>query len=254
VGKHGQLQEWLEDYDEAIPNHRHTSHLVSLYASEQITPRRTPELARAARVTIDRRLNRPDWEDVEWSRGNMINFFARLGDGDKAHESVLGLLRKLTDTNLFTFSAAGIAGAQDNIFVVDGNSAATAGIAEMLLQSHEGEIKLLPALPKAWPAGHFRGLRARGGLEIDAAWQAGRATAATLRTPPVDATSSSRGPKAAGAPLLRVQLRPPPGQTVQAVRCQGQAMPIQPAADWAVSFDAQPKQEYQVEFGTAASR
>jgi alpha-L-fucosidase 2 len=181
VGKNGQLREWLEDFDEAIPNHRHTSHLISLYPSGQITVNGTPELAQAARVTIERRTTRPDWEDVEWSRGNMINFHARLADGDKAYESVLGLLRKLTDKNLLTFSVGGIAGAPENIFVVDGNSAGTAGIAEMLLQSHGGEIRLLPALPKAWPSGEVTGLRARGGYDVDIAWRDGRMTAGTIR-------------------------------------------------------------------------
>jgi alpha-L-fucosidase 2 len=183
VGKHGQLMEWLEDFEEAAPNHRHTTHLIALFPSDQITPRTTPDLAQAARVTLQRRLSRPDWEDVEWSRANLISFFARLGDGNEAHKHLLGLLREDTDANLLTFSRGGIAGAPENIFCVDGNSAGAAGIAELLLQSHAGLIELLPALPKAWANGSVKGLKARGNVTVDMTWKDGKLVGHRLTSP-----------------------------------------------------------------------
>lgn len=181
IGKYGQLQEWHNDYEEAVPNHRHTSHLCALHPFSQITRREHPALADAARVSIERRMDRPDFEDVEWSRANAVNYYARLGDGERAHESVLMMLTKLCDKNLMSMSLSGIAGAAENTYSFDGNPATTAGIAEMLLQSVDGVLDLLPALPRAWPRGEIRGLRARGGFTVDVAWNDMRLTEAVVR-------------------------------------------------------------------------
>lgn len=181
IGANGGVQEWFEDYEEAHPNHRHTTHLLSLYPYSQITLDKTPELAKAARITIEKRLAAKDWEDTEWSRANMICFYARLKDPIKAYKSVVQLLGKLSRENMFTVSPAGIAGAGEDIFAFDGNTAGAAGIAEMLLQSHDNNIELLPCLPKEWKDGSFRGLCARGGIEIDASWENARIKNAALK-------------------------------------------------------------------------
>jgi alpha-L-fucosidase 2 len=203
IGRHGQLQEWLHDFDEAEPNHRHTSHLTALYPEHQISPDATPELARAAEVTIERRMNSPRWEQSEWGRANLIAYYARLLKPEDAHKQLIGLIANAADDNLLTFSSAGVAGATQNIFSLDGNTAGTAGIAEMLLQSHAGAIVLLPSLPSAWSAGSFRGLCTHGGYRVDVAWRGGGLVSARI-------VSARRGKVSVryGAETISLQLMP----------------------------------------------
>ncbi|MDV9169977.1 glycoside hydrolase family 95 protein [Streptomyces sp. W16] len=181
IGRHGQLQEWLHDHEEAEPSHRHTSHLSALFPERQITPRDTPDLARAAEVTIARRQQAPGWEQTEWVEANFTVYFARLLNGNAALKHLTRLIADASEANLMTFSAGGVAGATQNIYSFDGNAGGTAGIAEMLLQSDGRDVELLPALPAAWPEGSVCGLRARGGLTVDIRWQDGQLEAARIR-------------------------------------------------------------------------
>lgn len=177
IGKHGQLQEWLADYDEALPHHRHTSHLLSVFPFAQITPEATPAQAKAVQVSIARREAPPaGFEEGSWGRNLIMLYHARLGDAEAAYASLMTLFCVEGERSLMV----GTKLAPRQAYELDYNTGATAGITEMLLQSHQGYLHLLPALPTAWPRGTVTGLCGRGSFVVDLAWAAGQLTQASI--------------------------------------------------------------------------
>jgi alpha-L-fucosidase 2 len=220
IGKHGQLQEWLEDVDDPDNKHRHVSHLWGVFPGSEITPA-TPDLFEAAKQSLRMRGD----EGTGWSLAWKVNLWARLLEGDKAYTILADLLRP-------EGTGGRRGGVYPNLFdshppfQIDGNFGATSGICQMLLHDYDGTVQLLPALPSAWPDGHVRGLRIRGGGEIDMQWENGYLSRFALR-------STSSVPRT-------IRYHMPEGIRLPQVRtADGALVPVTISGE-VVSFDATP--------------
>jgi alpha-L-fucosidase 2 len=178
----GTIAEWNHNLDVADTQHRHTSHLLGLFPFAQITPEETPDLCEAAKKTLQQKLiPMENWEDTGWARSMLMLYEARLRDGEKAYQHIKSMLNNLLEPNdMIYHPPTRGAGAFDHVYELDGNTGLTSCIAEMLLQSHKGIIHLLPALPKEWETGRISGLKARGNITVEIAWEKGKMQYAKL--------------------------------------------------------------------------
>ena len=178
IGKHGQLMEWHKDYDEAFPDHRHTSHLLSLHPFNAIDPAESPELKAAIETTLARRLGK-DAKDIvyaNWAGALLITYYARLLDREKAGQFVKPMIAFLSRENMMITHQGPTTSVTGGIYELDGNTGFTAAVAEMLMQSYNGVLRILPAVPADWETGEFSGMRAYGGHTVSAKWDAGTVT------------------------------------------------------------------------------